>query len=170
MHSDVVERSRLSLVEEELVSFSLKNDVPRVDGSSGAHQDSKDGIGSENLSSLLLSELLDDGVVSSSLVVPCSVDDLEWSLGSDIDSVKGLVVTLYGTVRLEVLGLVDVEVELGETAKLDLLQHVPLGRNSDGRVSDSLRLLSASDHFGDLSVLTCLLLNPPRRDANPPRA
>lgn len=54
---DVVERSRLSLVEKDLTVSVFEDDIPRVYGSAGTHEDSKDRVGGEDLSFLLFGVL-----------------------------------------------------------------------------------------------------------------
>lgn len=49
-----------------------------------------------------LTHLVDDRVIRCRLVVSYSVDDLERLLISGVDSVKDLVITLDGTVRLAI--------------------------------------------------------------------
>lgn len=55
----LTERSSLALVHVELVALAGDDNVPRVDGTGGAHEHGEDGVGSEDLSLVLGGELLE---------------------------------------------------------------------------------------------------------------
>lgn len=83
---------------------------------------------------------VNDGVITSRSVILDHVDDLERLVVSGVDGVKGLVVRVDGSVNREVLGLLNVEVELLQTSEGDLLQHLPFGSDGDRPIPDSLGL------------------------------
>jgi len=96
--SKLTESRSLPLVQEQLLSLSNHNDVPRVDTPGSAHEQTENGVGSEDGSGVLGSELLDDGIVGGGRVVSSSVDGLEGKGGLGVDSVVGLLVGVDGSV------------------------------------------------------------------------
>jgi hypothetical protein len=83
---------------------------------------------------------VNDGVITSRSVILDHVDDLERLVISGVDGVECLVVRVDGSVNREVLGLLNVEVELLQTSEGNLLQHLPFGSDSDRPIPDSLGL------------------------------
>ena len=87
---------------------------------------------------------VDNWIITSGSVVLDHVNDLQGLVASGVDRVVNLVVRVDGTVDGEILGLLNVELQLLQTSKSDLLQHLPLGSDGDGPISDSLRLRTLS--------------------------
>jgi len=96
--SKLTESRSLPLVQEQLLSLSNHDDIPRVDTPRSAHEQTEDGVGSEDGGRVLGSELLDDGIVGRGRVVSSSVDGLEREGGLGVDSVVGLLVGVDGSV------------------------------------------------------------------------
>lgn len=131
-----------ALVEVDLATLVDNDDIPRVNTASGAHEHGEDVGGSENGGLVLLGEFVENGILGGSDVVGSTVQGLESGLVTlDRGAVVGSVVVVQETVRVEGLTLGSLEVQLGQTVEVNLLQHLPVGANVDGSLTVALRLV-----------------------------
>lgn len=89
----------VSLVKEQLVSYLLNDNVPRVVRPGAAHQSSQDGISGVHVT-LCLGQLADDGVISGGHCVEDSLIGHQGLLVLAVDTVVRLVVELDRTTRV----------------------------------------------------------------------
>lgn len=139
---DHVKSGVVALVKEDLVALSDNDDIPRVDGTGGAHQHRENAISGEDGGLLLVSELLDDRIHRGRDVVGSTVKRkklalrvLDWWL------VVGAVVGIYETVAVDILTLVRLEVQLAKTVVVNLLKQGPVGLDVDRSITVASRLV-----------------------------
>ena len=132
---DHVQRGVIALVQEELVALADNDDVPGVDGAGGAHEHGEDAVGREDGRLVLVGQLLDDGVRGGGDVVRGAVERGEFALvGLGGRPVVGPVVVVQEAVGLDVVALVRLEIQLGQTVEINLLQQLPVGLDVDRRI------------------------------------
>lgn len=137
-----VESGIIALVQEDLVAVSRNDDIPGVHGAGRAHEHGEDAVGGKDGGLVLVGELLDDGIGRGGDVVGGSVDGGELPLGTlDGRLVVGAVVVVEETVVVDILAIVGVEVQLGQTVKVNLLKQLPLGLDVDAGIAVASRLV-----------------------------
>lgn len=142
VNGDQVQGGAFALVEVDLVALVDDDDIPGVDTAGGAHEHGQDVRGGEDGGLVLLGQFLDNGVLGGGDVVGGTVEGLETALGVlDGRLVVGPVVVVEETIRVDVLTLGGLEVQLGQTAEVNLLQHVPVGADVDRRLTGALGLV-----------------------------
>ena len=141
--SDHVQAAALALVDVDLVAMLDHDEIPTVHTAGSAHEHGKDVVGGEDGGLVLLGQLLDNGIVRSSDVV-CSAVQSTKLLNAGRSArllVVSAVVVVEESVVFEVLAVAGLEVELEETAELDLLQHAPRVLGLDRGLAVALRLV-----------------------------
>lgn len=137
-----VESSVVALVNEDLVALDGDDDVPGVDGAGRAHEHGQNAVGSEDGGLALVGKVLDHRIGRSGNVVSGTVNSVEPALSAlNRGLVVGAVVTVDEAVGVDLLALVGIEVELGETVEVDLLQQLPVGLDVDTGVTVAGRLV-----------------------------
>lgn len=139
---DHVEGGVVTLVKEDLVALADDDNVPGVDRAGRAHEHGENAVRGEDGGLVLLGVLLDDGVRRGGDVVGSTVNGLELLLGTlDRRLVVGAVVVVQEAVVVEVLTLVSVQVQLGQTVEVNLLDQVPVSLDVDAGIAVASRLV-----------------------------
>ena len=134
-----VKRTAISLVKENLVARLVDDDIPRVDRLGSTHKKRNNSISSKDLGSVLLSKLLDNGILRGGDVENSSVESLEVLVQAGL--IKTLVVRRHITVSSNIRAGRNIEGEFLQLVELVGLNKLPLFGNLDRSVAVLLRLV-----------------------------